>query len=70
LPIQATLNKTRRSGSALVELDMLSQVAELITEKIPRGALDKASLSRALHDVLDARGDRGRMARKQIQMHI
>lgn len=62
--------KTNRSGSALVGLDMLSQVAELIAEKIPKGTLDKASLSRALHDVLDARDDRGRMARKQIQMHI
>lgn len=70
LPMHATLNKTKRSGSALVELDMLSQVAELIAEKMPKGTLDKASLSKALHDVLDARDDRGRMARKQIQMHI
>lgn len=27
-------------------------------------------MSKALHDVLDARDDRGSMARKQIQMHI
>ena len=68
--MHATLNKTKRSGSPLVGLDMLSQVAELIAEKIPNGTLDKASLSKALHDVLDARDERGRMARKQIQMHI
>jgi len=68
--MQATLKKTKRSGSALVGIDMLSQVAELIAEKIPAGALDGASLSKALHDVLDARDDRGRMARKQIQMHL
>lgn len=68
--MHATLKKTKRSGSDLVGLDMLSQVAELIAEKIPKGTLDKASLSKALHDVLDARDDLGRMARKQIQMHI
>lgn len=66
----ATLKKIYRPGSVLVGLDMLSQVAELISEKIPKDTLDKASLSKALHDVLDARDDRGRMARRQIQMHI
>ena len=68
--MHTTLKKTKRVGSALVGLDMLSQVAELIAEKFPKGALDKTSLSKALHDVLDARDDRGRMARKQIQLHI
>jgi excisionase family DNA binding protein len=68
--MHATVKNTKRSGTVLVSLDMLSQVAELIAEKIPKGTLDKASLSKALHDVLDARDDRGRMARKQIQMHI
>jgi hypothetical protein len=57
----ATLKKIYRPGSALVGLDMLSQVAELIAEKIPKDTLDKASLSKALHDVLDARDDRGRI---------
>ena len=68
--MHSTLKKTNRSSSALVGLDMLSQVAELIVEKIPNGTLDKAILSKALHDVLDARDDHGRMARKQIQLHI
>lgn len=68
--MHATLKKTKRSGSPLLGLDMLSQVAALIAEKIPTGTFDKASLSKALHDVLDARDDQGRMARKQIQMHI
>ena len=68
--MHATLTKTKRPGSALLELDMLSQVAELIAEKMPKGTVDNASLSKALHDVLDARDDGGRMARKQIQMHL
>lgn len=68
--MNATTEKTKRAGSALVGIDMLSQVAELIVEKIPAGTLDTLALPKALHDVLDARDHRGRTARRQIQMHI
>lgn len=68
--MNATTEKTNRAGSTLVGIHMLSQVAELIVERIPAGTLDTLALSKALHDVLDARDDRGRTARRQIQMHI
>jgi len=68
--MQAILGKRKRPGSPSTGMDMLGQVAELIAEKIPAGAIDKLALVKALHEVLDARDDRGRTARRQIQMHI
>ena len=64
------LKGTMRSGSASIGPDMLSQVAEMIAQTIPQGTLDAVSLSKALHDVFDGLDERGRMARRQIQMHI
>ena len=68
--MQTTLQKRMRSDSAMAGMDMLSQVAEMLAEKIPKGARDKLALAKALHEVLDARDERGRAARRQIQMHI
>jgi excisionase family DNA binding protein len=51
--------------------DLLGTLAELLAESIPAGAMkDKRALAKALHDALDARDDRARTARRQVQMHI
>ena len=69
--MQPTLEQKTRQGSPSSRVDMLGEVAKLLAENIPAGeAMDKLALTKALHDVLDARDDRGRAARRQIQMHI
>ncbi len=69
--MQPTLEKKTRQSSPSSGVDMLGEVAKLLAENIPAGeAVDKFALAKALHDVLDARDDRGRAARRQIQMHI
>jgi excisionase family DNA binding protein len=68
--MHATLEKRMHSAPTTAGVDMLSQVADLLAEKIPKGALDKQALTKALHEVLDACDEHGRAARRQIQMHI
>lgn len=69
--METALGEGARRGAHSPGTDSLSGLAELLAEKIPMGTkVDKVALAKALHDALDARDDRGRAARRQIQMHV
>lgn len=61
-----TASNARPTRTSTDRIDRLSQVAELIAEKIPACSVDKHALSRVLQEVLDVRDDKGRSPRRQI----